>query len=285
MTNLPTAPLEVAIAQLNAQDDVEANLATLETLAKRAQQSGAKLLALPEGCTILGDADKKRAAAEPIPKVGGAPKEGRALVAISKLAQEHRLFIAAGGLVLASGDATRPHNAHVVFSSDGSVLAIYRKVHLFDVDLADGTHLRESDSTTAGAPDEVVHVDVEGWRLGLSICYDLRFPEMYRRLVDAGAHALLIPSAFTVPTGKDHWHVLMRARAIESQAYVLAPAQWGRHPSQRLTYGKSLVADPWGDVIAQATDGVGLARATLDPRRLADVRAQLPSLRHRRMES
>jgi predicted amidohydrolase len=118
----------------------------------------------------------------------------------------------------------------------------------------------------------------------LSVCYDLRFPELYRRLVDAGAHVMLVPAAFAVPTGKDHWHVLQRARAIESQTYVVAPAQWGSHPGGRQTYGKSLVADPWGDVIAQAPDGVGLIRVTLDAERLARVRRQLPSVAHRRLQ-
>ncbi len=281
VTHLPEKPLEVAVAQLGAQDDVAQNLAVIDELATRAR--GARVFALPEGCTILGDVEKKRAAAEPSPRLGEIPSEGLALVTLSRLAVARDLWIFAGGLALASGDRARPNNAHVVFRPDGRIAAIYRKIHLFDVDLADGTSLRESDSTTAGRPEsDLVTVDVEGFRFGLSICYDLRFPEHYRRLVDRGAHVLLVPSAFTVPTGKDHWHVLLRARAIESQSYVLAPAQWGRHPGNRLTYGKSLVADPWGDVIAQATDGIGVTRATLEPKRLADVRTQLPSLKHRR---
>jgi predicted amidohydrolase len=278
---LPRSGLDIAIVQLNAQDDVAKNLAVIEELAARA--SGARLLALPEGCTILGDVEKKRAAAELRPTLGKVPTEGLAMTTLARLAQQHRTCIAAGGVALISEDRDRPYNAHVWFDETGAVRAIYRKVHLFDVDLADGTRLRESDSTTAGTPgDDVIVIDVDGWRFGLTVCYDLRFPEHYRKLVDRGAHALLVPSAFTVPTGKDHWHVLLRARAIESQAYVLAPAQWGRHPSNRLTYGKSLVADPWGDVIAQVSDGVGLARVTLDPKRLETVRAQLPSLAHRR---
>jgi predicted amidohydrolase len=284
MTNhpLPTSSLEVAVVQLNAQDDVEKNLEVIEGIARRMQ--GVRLLALPEGCTILGDTELKRASAEPVPEVGTAPREGTVLQFFCALAKAHSTFVAAGGISLAAADPQRPFNAHVVFSPSGNVVALYRKVHLFDVDLADGTTLRESDSSTAGDPEtQSVVVDVDGWKLGLSICYDLRFPELYRRLVDRGAHALLVPSAFTVPTGKDHWHVLLRARAIESQCYVMAPAQWGKHPAGRQTYGKSLIADPWGDVIAQASDGVGVARATLDPKRISDVRAQLPSLRHRRL--
>lgn len=281
-TPLPTTPLEIAVAQLNAQDDVDQNLHVIESLADRAR--GVRLLALPEGCTILGDIEKKRAAAEPIPAIGEFPREGKALRALSAIAESHRTFVFAGGVALATNDRTRPNNAHVVFDPDGRIVALYRKVHLFDVDLADGTRHKESDSTMPGEPAiDRVCVDVDGWRLGLTICYDVRFPELYRKLVDAGAHALFVPSAFTVPTGKDHWHVLLRARAIESQCYVVAAAQWGKHPGGRLTYGKSLVADPWGDVVAQVSDGVGVARTTLDPKRVADVRAQLPSLKHRRI--
>ncbi len=278
--NLPSVALPVAVAQMNAQDDVSANLATIEAHAVAA--TGARILCLPEGCAGLGHPDKKRASAEPIPALGASP-DGVVLGGLSRIAKAHRMWVFAGGVALRGDDATRPFNAHVAFDDAGVVRAIYRKIHLFDVDLADGTTLRESDSSDKGLPDELVTVDVDGWRLGLTICYDVRFPELYRALVDRGAHALLVPAAFTVPTGKDHWHVLLRARAIESQCYVLASAQWGRHPEGRQTYGKSLIADPWGDVIAQASDGVGLARATLDPRRIADVRAQLPSLRHRRL--
>ncbi len=242
------------------------------------------MLALPEGCSILGDTERKRASAERVPEIGVLPREGKVLQFLSALARDRAMWVFAGGIALDAGDPKRPYNAHVAFSPEGKVVALYRKVHLFDVDLADGTTLRESDSSTAGEPDrDTVVVDVEGWKVGLTICYDLRFPEQYRRLVDGGAHALLVPAAFTVPTGKDHWHVLLRARAIESQCYVLAPAQWGKHPANRQTYGKSLIADPWGDVIAQVSDGIGLARATLDPKRIEAVRAQLPSLRHRRI--
>jgi len=277
--SLPSAPLSVAVAQMNAQDDLRENLATIDSLAARANT---RVVCLPEGCAGLGHPDKKRAAAEPTPALGTTP-DGPVLGAVSSIARARKLWLFAGGVALSGPDPQRPFNAHLAFDDAGVVRAVYRKIHLFDVDLADGTRLRESDSSDCGTPEEVVTVDVDGYRFGLTICYDVRFPELYRALVDRGAHALLVPAAFTVPTGKDHWHVLLRARAIESQCYVLAAAQWGRHPEGRQTYGKSLIADPWGDVIAQASDGVGLALATLDPKRLADVRAQLPSLRHRRL--
>ncbi len=278
---MPTASLEVAVFQLNAQDSLQQNLEAIARLADRA--NGARLFSLPEGCLFMGDVEKKRASAEPAPKLGEAPAEGHGLRALSELARTHHAWVCAGGVALRTDDHARPLNAHVAFDDTGKVAAIYRKVHLFDVDLADGTSHRESDSTFAGDPHEdVVTIDVDGFRLGLAICYDVRFPEHFRRLVDRGAHGLLVPAAFTVPTGKDHWHVLLRARAIESQCWLLAAAQWGRHPGNRLTYGKSLVADPWGDVVAQVSDGEGVVRASLDPKRLVDVRAQLPSLRHRR---
>lgn len=282
MPTVPASPLEVAVAQLNAQNDLDKNLEIIAELGAKAAAFGAKVYSLPEGCALMDEQDKKRASAEPVPTLGSRP-DSKILGSFSALARKHQFHVFAGGVALQSGDYQRPYNAHVAFGPTGEVVGVYRKIHLFDVDLPDGSTYRESDSSACGAPGEdVVMVEIEGWRFGLAICYDLRFPELFRAHVDRDAHAILIPAAFTVPTGKDHWHVLMRARAIESQCYVLAAAQWGRHPGNRVTYGKSLIADPWGDVIAQASDGVGLARATLDPKRISDVRTQLPSLRHRR---
>ncbi len=164
---------------------------------------------------------------------------------------------------------------------DGRRVASYRKIHLFDVELPDGTELRESVATTAGA--EPVVVEVDGFKVGLSICYDLRFPELYRALVDRGAEIIVVPAAFTLQTGKDHWHVLLRARAIESQCWLVAAAQWGRHPKGRASYGHSLVADPWGQVVAECSDRVGVIDADVDREYLERVRRTLPSLAHRRL--
>jgi predicted amidohydrolase len=281
MNAMPSSPLEIALAQLNAQDDVTANLDVVAGLAERARAGGARLLALPENFAFMADGEEKRRArvAEPITD---ARPSGPILGRLAEIARATGLTIAGGGVPIVTGDPDRPTNSHVVVGPDGGIVARYDKIHLFDVDLPDGTRYRESSGTTPGSGETVF--DLDGWRFGLSICYDLRFPELYRRLVDRGAHVLLVPAAFAVPTGKDHWHVLQRARAIESQTYVVAAAQWGKHPGARQTYGKSLVADPWGDVIAQAPDGVGLVRATLDPERLASVRRQLPCLAHRRLE-
>ncbi|MFO7178426.1 MAG: carbon-nitrogen hydrolase family protein, partial [Pseudomonadota bacterium] len=174
----------------------------------------------------------------------------------------------------------RPHNTSVVVTPDGAVAAAYRKIHLFDVDVG-GERYRESESTLPG--NAVVSVRVEGFEVGLSICYDVRFPELYRELAQRGAEVLTVPAAFTLNTGKEHWHVLLRARAIESQCYVLAAAQTGVHPGGRATYGHSLVVDPWGTVIAEASDGVGIATATLEREFLTTIRRRLPALAHRRL--
>lgn len=180
-----------------------------------------------------------------------------------------------------SDDPARPFNTSVVVSPQGRAVARYRKIHLFDVEVGDGQVYRESASTSAG--DGVVATPIGGVVVGLSVCYDLRFPELYRELVDVGAELLTVPAAFTLATGKDHWHALLRARAIESQCWVLAAGQWGTHPRGRRTYGKSCLVDPWGDVVAQASEGVGVVIGTVDMERLASIRRSLPSLAHRRL--
>jgi deaminated glutathione amidase len=269
--------LVVAAVQMNSQNEVSANLDVVRARVAEAHKAGAQLVVLPENFAFMGGSDEeRRAVAEPIE--GG---DGPIVRTLRELAREHRLTLVGGGMPEASGDPARPYNACVVVGPDGAVAARYRKIHLFDVEVNDGQVYRESAGVTAG--EGAVVVPVGPLKVGLSVCYDLRFPELYRRLVDGGAEVLLVPAAFTLMTGKDHWHVLLRARAIESQAYVVAAAQWGRHPKGRTTYGKSLVVDPWGDVVAQASEGQGVVVARLDPARVADVRANLPSLKHRRL--
>jgi predicted amidohydrolase len=175
----------------------------------------------------------------------------------------------------------RVYNTSVLLGPDGRQLAVYRKIHLFDAEVGDGATYRESDTVAPGASP--VTAETPLGTVGLTICYDLRFPELYRALARAGATLLTVPAAFTLMTGKDHWEVLLRARAIENQAYVLAPAQGGRHTDQRVTYGHAMVVDPWGLVVARASDGEGLALAELDTELLARVRKNLPALRHRRL--
>ena len=267
------ARLEVAAVQLSSQEGVAENLAACAELGDRAAARGTKLVVFPENFAFMGPDEARRLHAE---RVGdpGAPIQR----CLAELARRHRIHVVGGGMPEASGDPARPYNTLVVFSPSGELLSSYRKIHLFDVDLSDGTHLRESAATTPGQTPTIVSVD--GFTVGLSICYDLRFPELYRALAAQGAHVLLVPAAFTLHTGKDHWHVLLRARAIESQAYVVAPAQWGKHPRGRTTYGHALVADPWGTVVAECPDGPGLALATIEASRLTSVRGSLPSLLH-----
>jgi predicted amidohydrolase len=269
--------LRVGVVQMSSQDDVAKNLARAVELVARAAAEGAKLVVLPENFAFMGAEDGKRAIAEPLD--GGT--SGPIRTALVDVAKRAGVYVVAGGMPERSGDADRPFNTCAVVAPDGSIAARYRKLHLFDVEVGDGQKYRESASTSAGT--EPVVVTVLGFKVGLSVCYDVRFPELYRKLADLGAEVVVVPAAFTLATGKDHWHVLLRARAIECQAYVAAAGQWGVHPHDRRTYGKSLVADPWGDVIVQCTDGEGVAVATVERRRIESVRANLPSLRHRKL--
>jgi predicted amidohydrolase len=266
----------VAAVQLSSQADVGQNLAACERLVREAAARGARVVVLPENFAYFGEDSERSAVAE---RAGdtAAPIQG----ALSAWAKRERIHLVAGGMPERSEDAKRPFNTLVCYAPSGDFVASYRKIHLFDVDLADGTKLAESASTTPG--NRPVVVEMDGFQVGLSICYDLRFPELYRELVARGAEILLMPAAFTLHTGKDHWHVLLRARAIEAQCYVAAAAQWGKHPRGRTTYGHSLVADPWGTVVAEASDGLGFALAAVDSERISDVRRSLPSLAHRRL--
>lgn len=267
-------PLRIAAVQLQSQEDVGQNLDRCRHWVRRAAERGAQVVLLPENFAFMGPEADKRALAEEMGDAG-APIQG----ALSSMARDNDVVLIAGGFPEKSGDPQRPFNTLAVYGSGGELRASYRKIHLFDVRLPDGSEISESVATTAGS--EPLVLNVLGYELGLSICYDLRFPELYRALADRGAEVLLVPAAFTLLTGKDHWHVLLRARAIESQCFVAAAAQWGTHPKGRTTYGHSLVADPWGTVIAEASDGPGMALAELDPQVIERVRTNLPSLRHR----
>ena len=276
-------PTVVAAVQLSSQAGVSANLDRVAALVAEGARRGAALVLLPENFAFLGGAEEeRRAIAEdlPVPGHDPAPPEGPIARRLAELARAHGIWLIGGGMPERSGDRDRPYNTCVVFAPDGPLAARYRKIHLFDVDLAERAY-RESGASSAGS--EPVTVEAAGLGVGLSICYDLRFPELYRALSSAGAEVLVVPAAFTVQTGKDHWHVLLRARAIEAQAYVIAAAQWGKHPGGRQTFGKSCIVDPWGEVIAQASEGEGVITAGVDRGYLGRVRASLPSLRHRRL--
>lgn len=266
----------VAAAQLSSQADVTENLAVVARVTADAAARGASLVVLPENFAFMGDEAVRATHAETLGDTA-APIQRT----LSGLAREHRVHLVGGGMPERSGDDRRPYNTALYFGPSGELVASYRKIHLFDVELADGTSYRESRGNTPG--DAPVVVDAAGFKLGLSICYDLRFPELYRALTEKGAEILVVPAAFTLHTGKDHWHVLLRARAIEAQCYVIAAAQWGKHPLGRTTYGHALVADPWGTVVAEAPDGIGFALADIQAARLGEIRTSLPSLEHQRL--
>jgi predicted amidohydrolase len=260
---------------MTSGDDVHQNLTRTEALCRDAAADGAVLTVVPECFAYLGPEDGKFAIAEALPSGGPILKR------MSELAKETRSELVLGGFYEKTAQPRKVRNACVHLGEDGTVRAIYRKIHLFDVDLPDGTKLEESASVEPG--DEIVVTDTRAGKLGLSVCYDLRFPELYRKLVDLGATLLTVPAAFTLTTGKDHWHVLLRARAIEAQSYVIAAAQTGHHFGARRSYGHALIADPWGTVLAECGEGEGYAIAAIDQGVVERVRTSLPSLRHRRL--
>ena len=263
----------VAAIQHCATTDVEGNLEVVERLALTAREAGAEVVMTAEAFAYIGPDRGRRALLEPL------PSGGPILERCQRLAQRLGCDLVLGGFHEAAPGAGKAFNTCVHLNARGEVAALYRKVHLFDIKLADGTELHESKRTAAG--DALATTRLPFGLLGLSICYDLRFPYLYQALTDRGAVALTVPSAFTATTGAAHWHTLLRARAIECQCYVIAPAQHGRHNDRRRSYGHSLIVDPWGEVVAECEDGDGFALAVIDPARVAQVRKQLPCLDHR----
>jgi predicted amidohydrolase len=272
---MSTPKTKVAAIQLNSTGDVEANLSRAEALCREAAADGAKLCVLPECFAYLGPEEQKFAIAEPL------PDGGPVLRRMMQLARSTQCELVLGGFHEQTREPRKLANACIHLNEQGALRAIYRKIHLFDVDLSDGTKLEESATVQAGS--EVVATDTRAGRLGLSVCYDVRFPELYRKLVDQGAQLLTVPAAFTLTTGKDHWHVLLRARAIEAQCFVIAAAQTGLHFGTRRSYGHALICDPWGTILAECGEGEGYALAPIDLAYLENVRKTLPSLRHRRL--
>jgi deaminated glutathione amidase len=266
--------LPIALVQLDATHDVDANISRATALADDAASSGARLIALPEYLQFRGGDDGFRTSARPIP--------GPHTDAFAEVARRRAVWILVGSTAETSRDPARPFNTSTLLAPDGSIAAIYRKIHLFDVAVDEGPVDTESERVTAG--DAPVVASVDGVEVGLSICYDLRFPELYRALAVAGAQVLAVPANFMERTGRDHWEVLLRARAIENGAYVIAPSQIGG-PARFPAFGRSMVIDPWGTVVAQAPDEVGIVHAELDLDRVAEVRRQIPSLRHRRPDA
>ncbi len=265
--------MRVAVCQLNSRADRSANVATATDLLARAADAGADLAVLPEYTDYLGPGS-----GAPQPE----PVDGSYAATFSAAAAKHRMWVIAGSFREQGPDPQRCYNTSLVFDRSGQLAAAYRKIHLYDVEIPGRVSFHESRWVAPG--DTPVTVDVEGLRFGLTICYDLRFPELYRRLAtEGGAHVLVVPAAFMLHTGRDHWEVLLRARAIENQCYVVAAAQIGDHDPGRTCFGRSMVIDPWGLVVAQAPDEVGVTVAEVDPERIDRIRTDLPSLAHRRL--
>ena len=269
--------MKVSLIQMNSISDKAANLAAAGALIERAVgEESPDWVLLPEFFDWAGGtrADKL-ANAERFP--GGPAYEMARRQAI-----KHRIFVHAGSIMERIEGEERIHNTSVVFDREGEEIARYRKIHLFDVTTPDGASYKESATVKAG--DQVVTYDCEGVTVGCSICYDLRFPDLFQALAEKGAELIALPAAFTLQTGKDHWEVLLRARAIETETYVCASAQTGSFGvgnEQRHTYGHSLIADPWGHVVARASDGPGVVSARIDPERVKRVRAMIPVAEHR----
>ncbi len=263
-----------AAIQLTSTSDPEANFAYAEEQIEIAARRGAELVGLPENFAFMGDDQKRLEIASDL-----SDKCSRFLIT---MARRYQVVLLGGGFPVPAGDSLRTLNRSELVGKDGQLLSRYDKIHLFDVDLPEGNTYRESATILSGDKLPPV-VEVPGLcKVGLSICYDVRFPELYRFLVDKGAELILIPAAFTAYTGKDHWQVLLQARAIENTAYVLAPAQTGNHYARRQSHGHAMVIDPWGTVLADAGVLQGAAIAPVDNSHVARIREQMPSLKHRK---
>ncbi len=264
--------LRVACVQMNSGAGKAENIEKAERLVARAAATGADVVVLPEKWNAIGSAETLRANAEPL-------EGGESVEAMRTWARRHSVTLVGGSVTEAREGREKLSNTCAVFDPSGETVAVYRKIHMFDVEV--GGHVyRESEAEEPG--EETLVCDAEGWRLGLSVCYDLRFPELYRILALGGAELVTVPAAFTLYTGKDHWELLVRARAVENQCFVAAANEWGLHEGGKASYGRSLIVDPWGVVLAQAADEDAVVVAELDRAHLERIRASLPSLAHRR---
>jgi deaminated glutathione amidase len=266
--------IAVAAIQMSSTPNKDDNIETAERLIRSAVTSGADLVALPELWSCHGLEKVYRENAESVP--------GPTTEFLGGLARELGVYVLGGSILEGTPDSERLHNTSTLFGPDGEMSAVYRKIHLFDVKAPDREYL---ESVTIAAGTEIVTAKAGAATMGLSVCYDLRFPELYRLLALRGAEVLAVPAAFTLQTGKDHWELLLRARAVENQAFVIAPAQWGRKADGRWTYGRSIVVDPWGTILAQCPDRDGYALATLDLDYLDRFREEFPALKNRRPEA
>jgi len=267
--------VRTAVIQLNSRDHPAENLAVVERLVERAASMGAQFVGLPEFWTYLGPYSGFDAAAQTIP--------GPAIERLQKLARQHHIIVHCGSMVERIAEMPgKFYNTSVMLNREGEIVAKYRKIHLFDVNLSNGEKHYESERIVPG--DAVVTAEIDGITFGLTICYDLRFPELYRSLALRGAQIIMVPAGFTLHTGRDHWEVLLRARAIENLCYVVAPAHVGSYPPNNQCFGRSMIVDPWGLVLVQAQDEPTVIMSDLDLEHISRTRAQIPSLEHRRPE-
>lgn len=269
--------MRVSLVQINGSQEVDDNLETCRQLAERALERGTDWLLFPENAPFLGPDDDKPEVAEAL--------DGPIVEHFREIARDGEVWVTLGSFPEVDPDGERTFNTQVLLTPEGTTAAVYRKIHLFDVDVEGGRSFRESDHVRGG--EELVTADVaaagDEISVGLSICYDLRFPELYRALAGAGVDVVTAPSAFTLQTGRDHWHPLLRARAIENQCWVVAPNQWGHHFGHRSSYGHSAVYDPWGRRVACASDRETVVHAEIDPAYGERVRTDMPCLEHVRI--
>jgi predicted amidohydrolase len=263
-----------AAIQMSSTPDKEENKEVAETFIREAVSAGADLVALPELWSCHGLDEVYRENAEPVP--------GPTTAFLGNLARDLGVFVLGGSILEGGPDAERLSNTSTLFNPSGEMTAVYRKIHLFDVKVSDREYL---ESANIAPGKDLVTAKAGAATLGLSVCYDVRFPELYRLLALRGAEILAVPAAFTLQTGKDHWEILLRARAVENQAFVIAPAQWGQKADGRWTYGRSMIVDPWGTVLATCPDRDGYALATLDLDYLDRFRTEFPALANRRPET
>lgn len=270
--------MRVAVIQMNSSEDVAANLGLADRLLGDASKDGCMLAALPENFAFMPLRGKDKAS------IAEAPGEGSIQSFLKDASQRYGMWIVGGSIPLISPEiaAERVYGACPVYDAAGVQRGLYRKIHLFDVNLSESNEsYRESRSMFPG--EDIVTVDTPCGRVGLTICYDVRFPELYRQLVDEGATLFSVPAAFTMTTGAAHWHTLLRARAIENLAYVIAPGQYGEHSNGHSTYGHSLIIDPWGRILAEASDGDCYVAADIDPKLAERLRGEFPALSNRRL--
>jgi len=265
--------ITIGLSQMNSRDNRQENLAAAERSIKELADKGAQLIMLPEHFNFLGPEALRRENAEPL-------DESPSLDRIRNLAAKLKVHVHIGSYL--EQDGNRFFNTGVVFDNHGEKIARYRKIHLFDVEIPGGKSYRESDTISSG--DEVVTFSIGAFNFGMATCYDLRFPELFRRLGEMGADVILLPAAFTLQTGRDHWELLLRARAVENLCWVAAAGQWGSAPPDHMTFGRSMVINPWGLVVSQAPDGVSTITAQLDLETIRAIRMKFPALSHIRRD-